>query len=67
MTCLCCASCQATLTTSQYRYCSVCRSVLWDRAPLPEGHPAGTVGADLRDARRQQLPLPSCDVAPSPK
>ena len=32
---------------AQYRYCAACRSILWDRGLLPEGHPAGRSGADL--------------------
>lgn len=42
-----CLSCRASLAAHEHQYHVRCASGLWDRAPLPEGHPAGTVGADL--------------------
>lgn len=42
-----CLTCGARLGRGANRYCPPCGMALWLRAPLPEGHPAGTVGADL--------------------
>lgn len=42
-----CLTCGERLGRGSYRRCATCGLALWLRAPLPEGHPAGTVGADL--------------------
>lgn len=42
-----CRACAAPLAAHEAHYHLRCARPLWDRAPLPEGHPAGCVGADL--------------------
>ncbi len=52
-----CATCGRELTAAEYSYCKEHRAELWARAPLPEGHPAGQVGADLERPKIGQLSL----------